>query len=77
MVISPLQEAHEASMEVIATLDPGLSSLLDWFYSTGALNNTVIIITSDHGSHMSLYYTFSSAGRLEHKMPELFMIYPK
>ncbi|CAG9316162.1 unnamed protein product [Blepharisma stoltei] len=77
MVLSPLQEAHEASMEVIATLDPGLSSLLDWFYSTGNLNNTVLIITSDHGSHMSLYYTFSQAGRIEHKMPEIFMIFPK
>lgn len=77
MVLAPMQESHEASMDVISTLDPSLSRLLKWYKDSGELNRTIIIITSDHGSHMSLYYIFSQVGKLEHKLPELFMIFPK
>lgn len=76
MVMAPLQESHEASMDVISTLDPGMSSLLDWFEDTNELNNTIILITSDHGSHMSFYYIFSETGKLEHKLPGMFFIFP-
>ena len=77
MVLAPMQESHEASMDVISTLDPDMADLLLWYKDSGELNKTIIIITSDHGSHMSLYYIFSQVGKLEHKMPELFMIFPQ
>jgi hypothetical protein len=77
MVLSPLQESHEASMDVISTLDPGMSDFLDWLESSNELNNTVVLITSDHGAHMSLYYVFSEIGKLEHKLPGMFFIFPK
>ena len=76
MVLAPMQESHEASMDVISTLDPDMAKLINWYKDSGELNNTIIIITSDHGNHMSLYYIFSEIGKLEHKMPELFMIFP-
>ena len=76
MVLAPMQESHEASMDVISTLDSDMAELLEWYRDTGELNKTIIIITSDHGSHMSLYYIFSEIGKLEHKMPEMFMIMP-
>lgn len=77
MVLAPMQESHEASMDVISTLDPDMADLLDWFKISGEMNNTIIIITSDHGSHMSLYYIFSEIGKLEHRLPEMFMIFPQ
>lgn len=76
MVLAPMQEAHEASMDVISTLDPEMSDLLEWFRQSNELNKTVIVITSDHGAHMSLYYVFSQVGQLEHKLPGMFMIFP-
>lgn len=76
MVLAPMQESHEASMDVISTLDPEMSDLLEWFKDSNELNNTVVVITSDHGSHMSLYYIFSQVGQLEHKLPGMFMIFP-
>jgi len=36
-----------------------------------------MILASDHGSHMSMYFTFSSVGAIEHKMPLLIIISPK
>lgn len=44
---------------------------------TGKLENTLIVITSDHGSHMGPYYMASEMGAFEQKLPSLFMIYPK
>ena len=77
MALLPMQEAHEASMEVIKTLDLSFSKLLEWLDHSKELNKTVVLITSDHGSHMSLYYTFSGAGRVEHKMPNWVGVFPK
>jgi hypothetical protein len=77
MVLAPMQESHEASMDVISTLDKDMAELIEWLWKTGELNRTVLVITSDHGSHMSLYYIFSQIGKLEHKMPELFMVFPE
>lgn len=77
VVLMPLQEAHEPSMGVVKSLDPDFSELLLEMYKTGELEKTVVVIASDHGQHMSPYFIFSDAGKLEHKMPTLFYIFPK
>lgn len=73
----PLQEGHEGSGEVILTVDSDFANLLKDWERKGRLNDTVIVITSDHGSHMGPYFMFSEMGKFEQKLPMLFMIYPK
>jgi hypothetical protein len=76
-ILVPMQEAHEATSEVIRTIDSDLASLLEYLHIKGELIKTVVILASDHGAHMSLYANLSPAGWLEHKMPGLFVIMPK
>lgn len=72
----PLQEGHEGTGEVILTLDPDLTSYLNHLKETGQLNKTVVILTSDHGSHMGPYFMATEMGDFEQKLPFLFMLFP-
>jgi hypothetical protein len=76
-VLMPLQEAHEPSMSVVKSIDPDFSELLLELHRGGQLKETVVVISSDHGQHMSPYFIFSEAGQLEHKMPTLFYLLPR
>jgi arylsulfatase A-like enzyme len=39
-------------------------------------NETIIMLLSDHGSHMGPFYEFSRAGRQEHRLPLLMILVP-
>jgi hypothetical protein len=73
----PFQEGHEGTGEVIRTLDPDLAGFIRELEATGELEKTVIVLTSDHGSHMGPYFMATEMGEFEQKLPLLFMIYPK
>ncbi|CAG9322159.1 unnamed protein product [Blepharisma stoltei] len=77
VVLIPFQEGHEGTGEVISVLDPDLTNFLKKLEKSGDLNQTVVVITSDHGLHMGPYYTGSKMGAFEEKLPTLFMIYPQ
>ena len=73
----PLQEGHEGSGDVVLTLDPDMANFLKDWEELGRLNDTVIILTSDHGSHMGPYFLATDMGEFEQKLPFLYMIFPK
>ncbi|CAG9331242.1 unnamed protein product [Blepharisma stoltei] len=72
----PLQEGHEGTGEVILTVDPDLSDFILDMKRSGKLDNTILVITSDHGSHMGPYFMATEMGAFEQKLPVLFFIYP-
>jgi hypothetical protein len=37
---------------------------------------TVHVLVSDHGSHMGPFYEYSEAGKVEHRLPALFLLVP-
>jgi len=69
-------EAREPTLEVISTLDDGLATFITSAYETGKLNNTALILLSDHGSQHGPYYILSKAGQAEYKLPLLTMLLP-
>jgi hypothetical protein len=70
-------EAHEGSMEVVATLDEPLTDHLVWMDARGYLGAGITVLASDHGNHMSPYALFTEAGRTERKLGTLFVIVPE
>ena len=73
----PLQEGHEGTGEVVLTLDQDLAEFFEHMKDTGELNKTVLILTSDHGSHMGPYYMSGGMGEFEQKLPLLLMTFPQ
>lgn len=73
----PLQEGHEGTGEVILTLDSDLTAFYEELRATGELEKTVLVITSDHGSHMGPYFMASAMGEFEQKLPLLFVVFPQ
>ena len=71
------QEGHEGTGEVLRTLSPSMQAFFELLENREELENTVVILTSDHGSHMGPYYMASEMGKFEQKLPLLLMIYPK
>lgn len=71
------QEGHEGTGEVLRTLSPSMEKFLKLMEDKAELENTVLILTSDHGSHMGPYYMASDMGKFEQKLPLLLMIFPK
>ena len=70
------QEGHEGTGEVLRLLNPSMINFFKMLEDTKELENTVVILTSDHGSHMGPYYMSSEMGKFEQKLPLLLMIYP-
>ena len=68
-------EAHEGSLAVLAQLDASLAALLEWCL-TSLHNAPLIVLTSDHGSHMGPMQA-TRGGRIEHKLPALFTLLPE
>ena len=71
------QEGHEGTGEVLRTLSPSMAQFFKTMEEEQQLENSVVFLTSDHGSHMGPYYMASDMGKFEHKLPLLIMIYPK
>ena len=53
-------EGHEITAEVIKYLDEPIYQFLEDFIINDSLNNTAIIITSDHGLHYGIYFNIIS-----------------
>ena len=71
------QEGHEGTGEVLRTLSPSMEAFFKEMEEKKELESTVIILTSDHGSHMGPYFMASEMGEFEQKLPLLLMVYPK
>lgn len=76
MIHVPLQEGHEGTGEVVLTLDKDLGDFFMELERSGELNRTVLVLTSDHGSHMGPYYMSGGMGEFEQKLPMLAMVFP-
>ncbi|KAJ2816280.1 hypothetical protein IWW50_006556, partial [Coemansia erecta] len=60
---------HEGTGEVLRTLDDALATFLEDIRDSGELDNTVLIVGSDHGLHMGLNFAYTQNGRIEHQNP--------
>ena len=58
-------------------MDQDLADMLRELEASGELNRTVLVLTSDHGSHMGPYYMSGAMGEFEQRLPMLFMSYPR
>ena len=73
-------EAHELSGELIRYIDIDIRNLLDEFYTKGYLNNTMLMIISDHGSHsvtIRVPVLPDNSRYIENYLPLLFHLSPK
>jgi hypothetical protein len=62
--------------EVVGTLDGDLAHFLGSdFYEY--LNNTLLILLGDHGNHMSPFYLWTRDGTIEHRLPALYLLFPR
>jgi len=73
------QDAHEGTGEVVRYLDDQLGEYLENFENKGYLNNTAVIIVSDHGNNMiGVYNIFEVEDFVKEKtLPYLSIILPK
>jgi hypothetical protein len=70
-------EGHELTAEVIKYLDNPLYQFLNGFIEEGYLNNSSIIIASDHGLHYGIYVnTQSEDALIENFLPLLIFLLP-
>lgn len=72
-------EGHEGTHSVLSQVDEALTSFLRDLQDTGFFSDpeNVLVMYSDHGSHMGPYYLSSEAGRMERAMPFLlFFMHP-
>ena len=58
-------------------LDAELTSLIKNFEDKGYLNNTMLVMFSDHGSRLSRYGYYTEPGRMERSMPFLSVRLPQ
>ena len=71
-------EGHEPTGQLIGHFDEILYNFFNKFYKNGYLNDTVIILFSDHGMHLTgpLYLFDSQDFFIEKALPLLFLIIP-
>lgn len=69
-------DSHEDTMLLSATLDPGLSNFLKKLDRDDYLENSVVIVSSDHGLHYGPRFS-TPQGRKEATEPILFIRLPK
>jgi phosphoglycerol transferase MdoB-like AlkP superfamily enzyme len=70
-------DSHEFSGEIVSYLDDNLEAYLRWMKQEGFLNNTVIMLYSDHGNHINFVLKESIYGYTELSNPFLFMSLPE
>jgi hypothetical protein len=68
-------DSHEDTMVLAALVDDGLSQFIRNVQSQGYLDNTVLVVTSDHGLHYGPFYQ-SKQGRREATEPILYIRIP-
>jgi Protein of unknown function (DUF229) len=68
-------DSHEDTMILASTVDLGLSHFLQQVKSSGHLDDTVLIVTSDHGLHYGPYF-LTEEGRREATEPLLHVRIP-
>jgi len=68
-------EGHEGSMEIITQVDDDLGEFLRSGMGDEA-NNTFVFLVADHGNHMSPYFLWATGGKMENKLPMLFVKTP-
>ena len=78
MFLYQTDEGHEPTGELIGHYDDIYYNFLNKFYSNGLLKDTVIIIFSDHGEHLTgpLYLFNSEDFFFERTLATLFLIIP-
>ena len=67
---------HEGLQEVLQTIDSDLAHMLQHIYSEPALQNTITLLVSDHGNHMSPWFYFTGSGFAERSLPALHLVMP-
>ena len=59
------------------TVDSGLQGLIEILENSKLLENTLLIVHSDHGNRLTPYSVYQPSGRMERKYPFLSMRLPK
>ncbi|KAJ2624252.1 hypothetical protein GGI26_001608 [Coemansia sp. RSA 1358] len=77
MITAVFLEGHEGTGEVLRTVDDALSAFLKDIRDSGELEDTVFILSADHGLHMGLNFAFLQNGRIEHQNPFFAMSVPE
>eukprot|EP00762_Andalucia_godoyi_P005639 ANDGO_06450.mRNA.1 hypothetical protein ACA1_203060 len=73
-----LTEGHEGTGEVIKSIDEDVADFLEELLKRKAFDDSVVVIVSDHGQHMSLPWAVQMhQARLENAFPALFMSIPR
>ncbi|MES1909435.1 MAG: hypothetical protein MHM6MM_002170 [Cercozoa sp. M6MM] len=74
-----LIEAHEGTGEVISQVDDSaVEGVLEWLQQRGDLSNTAVVLVSDHGLHMGLWYAMETTDVIaENRYALLHMLLPK
>lgn len=67
---------HEQTLHRGRTLDIPMRDFLKKLDKQGVLNNTILFLASDHGSH-SKFLLEMLEGRLEHRNPPFYVVVPK
>ena len=60
----------------IGAIDGELHSFLSWFHDSGYLNDTLLVVMSDHGSRYSAIRA-THQGKLEERMPFFYFKFPQ
>ena len=68
---------HADAWEVLASHDAPVAELLEHMRATGALANTVVLMTADHGFHSFVKYNDRIAGEFEHRSPVMKFVLPR
>ena len=74
VAVALFMEGHEGTMEVVRTLDDDLAHFIEHDVD---LENTLVLLTADHGNHMGPYPVFTQMGKLELALPALFVLAPQ
>jgi hypothetical protein len=69
-------EGHEITGDIIEDVDADMAKFITRFKKEGHLDNTILLIMSDHGLHSGLPPIFTESGRIEHFNPLQFWFIP-
>ncbi|KAK5581021.1 hypothetical protein RB653_001048 [Dictyostelium firmibasis] len=75
IVTATFMDAHEGTMEVIGIADKQFNRFIKNDMEEN-LNDTVLFLVGDHGSHMGPYYMWAEGGSIEVSMPILYIVLP-
>jgi hypothetical protein len=73
-------EAHEISGELVMYIDDDIVDMLDYFYTNGYFDDTMLMVMSDHGAHsvtIRVPIIPDNSRYIENYLPLLFHLSPK